>query len=213
MISDIPAFIRENTRVLARANSRDQAASRRRRGCAVAADRRAARRTRLAAAVLGVCVGRRASAGALSARSLPKSCAASNVLDVASGSGLVAIAAMKAGAEHACAADIDAFAAHAARLNAELNGVTIDTSDADPSALPAQARSHPGRRSFLRSRSGAARARLADRTASRGQTRADRRSWAHLSAARQTRTNRRLRHSRSPARSKTRRSSAPQCGS
>jgi len=55
-----------------------------------------------------------------------------HVLDVASGSGLVAIAAMKAGAASALAADIDAFAAHAARLNAELNGVQIATSNADP---------------------------------------------------------------------------------
>src|SRR5215475_7162145 len=44
-----------------------------------------------------------------------------NVLDAASGSGLVAIAAMKAGAKSAMAADIDAFAAIAAKLNAELN--------------------------------------------------------------------------------------------
>lgn len=54
------------------------------------------------------------------------------VLDVASGSGLVAIAAMKAGAAHAVAVDIDTFAAHAATLNAALNGVSIDTSDTDP---------------------------------------------------------------------------------
>ncbi len=54
------------------------------------------------------------------------------VLDVASGSGLVAIAAMKAGAACACAADIDPFAAHAARLNAALNGVDVATSEADP---------------------------------------------------------------------------------
>lgn len=58
------------------------------------------------------------------------------VLDVASGSGLVAIAAMKAGAASAIAADIDAFAAHAARLNAELNGVRITISDADPLGQP-----------------------------------------------------------------------------
>jgi predicted nicotinamide N-methyase len=55
-----------------------------------------------------------------------------SVLDVASGSGLVAIAAMKAGAASALAADIDAFAADAARLNAELNDVVVATSGADP---------------------------------------------------------------------------------
>jgi predicted nicotinamide N-methyase len=54
------------------------------------------------------------------------------VLDVASGSGLVAIAAMKAGAASALAVDIDAFASHAAHLNAELNDVRVETSDADP---------------------------------------------------------------------------------
>lgn len=54
-----------------------------------------------------------------------------NVLDMASGSGLVAIAAMQAGAASALAADIDRFAADAARLNAALNGVTLQTTDAD----------------------------------------------------------------------------------
>ncbi len=57
---------------------------------------------------------------------------AKSVLDAASGSGLVAIAAMKSGAASAIAADIDAFAAIAAQLNAELNGVALATSDADP---------------------------------------------------------------------------------
>lgn len=61
------------------------------------------------------------------------------VLDVASGSGLVAIAAMKAGARAATAVDIDTFAAHAARLNAELNSVVVETSDADPVGQPADA--------------------------------------------------------------------------
>lgn len=61
------------------------------------------------------------------------------VLDVASGSGLVAIAAMKAGAAHAVAVDIDVFAADAARLNAALNDVSIETSDADPVGKPTDA--------------------------------------------------------------------------
>ena len=62
-----------------------------------------------------------------------------HVLDVASGSGLVAIAAARAGAASAIAVDIDAFAVDAARLNAKLNGVAIATSDADPIGKPTDA--------------------------------------------------------------------------
>lgn len=47
------------------------------------------------------------------------------VLDFATGSGLVAIAAAKAGAAHVSAADIDAFCGPAVALNAALNGVGI----------------------------------------------------------------------------------------
>ena len=47
------------------------------------------------------------------------------VLDVASGSGLVAIAAALAGAARVEAADIDGFAAVAAELNAAVNGVVL----------------------------------------------------------------------------------------
>jgi len=54
-----------------------------------------------------------------------------SVLDLASGSGLVAIAAMRAGAAAAVAADIDPFAAEAARLNAEANGVFLSAVTAD----------------------------------------------------------------------------------
>jgi predicted nicotinamide N-methyase len=46
-----------------------------------------------------------------------------SVLDFASGSGLVAIAAAKAGAHHVVAADIDAFAGEAIACNAVENGV------------------------------------------------------------------------------------------
>jgi predicted nicotinamide N-methyase len=53
------------------------------------------------------------------------------VLDLASGSGLVAIAAARAGAAHAIANDIDAFAAAAITVNAEANGVTVDACIAD----------------------------------------------------------------------------------
>src|SRR3954453_8262693 len=47
------------------------------------------------------------------------------VLDFASGSGLVAIAAAKAGAAEVTAADIDPFCATAIRLNSEANGVGV----------------------------------------------------------------------------------------
>ncbi len=47
------------------------------------------------------------------------------VLDFASGSGLVAIAAARAGAAQVQACDIDAFAAEAIVLNAEANGVSV----------------------------------------------------------------------------------------
>jgi len=53
------------------------------------------------------------------------------VLDLASGSGLVGIAAMKAGAASVTVADIDAFACAAAALNAAENGVAIATCDND----------------------------------------------------------------------------------
>jgi predicted nicotinamide N-methyase len=47
------------------------------------------------------------------------------VLDFASGSGMVAIAALKAGARSAVAADIDPFCEAAVALNAEANGVAL----------------------------------------------------------------------------------------
>lgn len=53
------------------------------------------------------------------------------VLDFASGSGLVAIAAMKAGAAEVTACDIDGFAIAAIQLNAEVNGVTVTPTQAD----------------------------------------------------------------------------------
>ncbi len=53
------------------------------------------------------------------------------VLDVGSGSGLVAIAAMKAGAAAAEANDIDGFALDAIALNARLNGVTVSPRSGD----------------------------------------------------------------------------------
>ncbi|WP_152047043.1 class I SAM-dependent methyltransferase [Aureimonas psammosilenae] len=56
----------------------------------------------------------------------PETVRGRTVLDFASGSGLVAIAAAKAGAREVTAVDIDPFAPAAMRLNAELNGVTFD---------------------------------------------------------------------------------------
>lgn len=55
----------------------------------------------------------------------PQSVAGKRVLDLASGSGLVAIAAMKAGAHETVAADIDSFALEAIKLNAHENGVAL----------------------------------------------------------------------------------------
>ncbi len=55
----------------------------------------------------------------------PETVRGRRVLDFASGSGLVAIAAMKAGAAEVMACDIDAFAIAAISLNAQANGVTV----------------------------------------------------------------------------------------
>jgi predicted nicotinamide N-methyase len=63
------------------------------------------------------------------------------VIDLASGSGLVAIAAMKAGADRVAAFDIDAFARAAMAINADANGVDIAISGDNlllaPNAVPA----------------------------------------------------------------------------
>jgi len=55
----------------------------------------------------------------------PETVAGKRVLDFASGSGLVAIAAMRAGAARLTGADIDPFCEAAIRLNAEANAVEI----------------------------------------------------------------------------------------
>ena len=55
----------------------------------------------------------------------PETVAGREVLDIGSGSGIVAIAAAKAGARRVTAAEIDPFAASAILLNAQLNHVTI----------------------------------------------------------------------------------------
>jgi predicted nicotinamide N-methyase len=55
----------------------------------------------------------------------PELVAGKRVLDIGSGSGLVGIAAMKAGAAAVTAADIDGFAAEAIAINADANGVKV----------------------------------------------------------------------------------------
>ena len=69
----------------------------------------------------------------------PAEAAGKAVIDFASGSGLVAIAAMKAGAKSVLAADIDVFCGAAVEANAEANRVNIAFTDvnlleADPPA-------------------------------------------------------------------------------
>lgn len=61
----------------------------------------------------------------------PGAVAGRRVLDFASGSGLVAIAAARAGAAHVVAADVDPFAIAACELNAAMNGAAIETREGD----------------------------------------------------------------------------------
>ena len=61
----------------------------------------------------------------------PKIVAGKDVLDFGSGSGLVAIAAAKAGAEPVTAADIDPFAQAAIRMNAIANSAILSTTTSD----------------------------------------------------------------------------------
>jgi predicted nicotinamide N-methyase len=61
----------------------------------------------------------------------PQTVSGQRVLDLASGSGLVAIAAAKAGAAGVVANDIDPYAVAAITLNARANGVHVTESHAD----------------------------------------------------------------------------------
>lgn len=61
----------------------------------------------------------------------PREVAGRTVLDFGAGSGLVAIAAAKAGAYCVCAAETDAFALAAIELNAKANGVAIEPLEQD----------------------------------------------------------------------------------
>jgi len=58
------------------------------------------------------------------------------VLDIATGSGLVAIAAVKAGAASVTANDIDPISLAVVALNAKLNDVAVTTSEDDLTRLP-----------------------------------------------------------------------------
>jgi predicted nicotinamide N-methyase len=61
----------------------------------------------------------------------PQLSAGRRVVDLGAGSGLTAIATMRAGAAHALAADIDAVALVATALNAAANGVEVATTAED----------------------------------------------------------------------------------
>ncbi len=61
----------------------------------------------------------------------PELVAGKRVVDLGSGSGIVAIAANVAGAKHVLAADIDPFASAAALINATANSVQLDVTSDD----------------------------------------------------------------------------------
>jgi predicted nicotinamide N-methyase len=61
----------------------------------------------------------------------PHEVASKTVVDFAAGSGLVGIAAMKAGAASVLCADIDGFCSAAVALNGLANGVVLDFTDTD----------------------------------------------------------------------------------
>jgi len=67
----------------------------------------------------------------------PDLVAGRRVLDFASGSGIVAVAAAKSGAAAVTASEIDDFALAAIAINAAANGVAIAASGEDSTALPA----------------------------------------------------------------------------
>lgn len=61
----------------------------------------------------------------------PAAVAGRRVLDLGAGSGIVGIAAARAGARHVIAADVDPYAIAAMKLNAEANGVMIEATLGD----------------------------------------------------------------------------------
>src|SRR6185312_4500801 len=66
----------------------------------------------------------------------PEFVAGRRVLDLGAGSGLVAIAAAKAGAASVMASEIDAYGQAAIGLNAAANGVAVEVVEIDIAALP-----------------------------------------------------------------------------
>lgn len=66
----------------------------------------------------------------------PALVAGKTVLDLGPGSGVVALAAARAGARRVLACDLDPFALAATRANAELNGVQVEAGDDLASMLP-----------------------------------------------------------------------------
>ena len=67
----------------------------------------------------------------------PETVRGKRVVDLGSGSGVVAIAAMKAGAMNVLAVDIDPHAIAATQLNAETNGVSVTTFAGELTTPPA----------------------------------------------------------------------------
>jgi predicted nicotinamide N-methyase len=61
----------------------------------------------------------------------PEEVTGKRVLDFGSGSGLIAIACLKAGAASVLAADVDAYAVASIVLNSEANGVRVDVTEDD----------------------------------------------------------------------------------
>jgi len=62
----------------------------------------------------------------------PEVVAGKRIVDLGCGSGIAGIAAARAGAAHVCALDLDPQARRAAELNAELNGLEVETAQATP---------------------------------------------------------------------------------
>jgi len=61
----------------------------------------------------------------------PETVAGKRILDFGAGSGMIGIAAMKANAASVLSADIDPFAAASIRLNAEVNGISLNVTTDD----------------------------------------------------------------------------------
>ena len=94
----------------------------------VAARRRG---SRAALALLGLRLGRRRSRSPATFSTIRNWSRGKAVLDIGSGSGLVAIAAKLAGAARVIAAETDPFGIAAIRINAEANGVELATTGTD----------------------------------------------------------------------------------